>query len=111
MVGLKYGEIVLAIKPSGLMSLLKLGEAKSYKMRVPHIDIVAHNSAVVAINGVVFRRPTLAEYTNLLERSTAPNYPKDISAILSMLDIGPHTRVMEAGAGSGALTLHLSRAG
>jgi len=111
MAGLKYGEVVVAIRRSGVKHLLKLGEAKSYKNQFPHSEIVAQNSALVRIQNILFKRPTLAEYTNLLERSATPNYPKDISVVLSLLDVGPHARVLEAGTGSGALTLHLSRAG
>jgi tRNA (adenine57-N1/adenine58-N1)-methyltransferase len=37
-------------------------------------------------------------------------YPKDIGAVLINADIAPGTRVLEAGTGSGALTLALCRA-
>ena len=60
---------------------------------------------------VTLRRPSLEEYVKLMHRSANIMYPKDIWALIGMLDIGPGSKVIEAGTGSGALTLHLSRAG
>ena len=111
MAGLKYGEIIIGIRPKGLRSLLKLGENKTYRDAVPHSDIVAQNSSLVSLKEFVFRRPTLAEYTTLMDRVATPNYPKDIPAIVGMLDVSQDSCVLEAGTGSGGLTLHLSRAG
>lgn len=111
MVGLKYGEIVLGIRPSGIRNLLRLAENKVYRNKVSHSEIVEKKSAQVKIEGFMFRRPTLGEYTNLMKRSATPNYPKDIWAILGLLDVGQNSVVLEAGSGSGSLTLHLSRAG
>jgi tRNA (adenine57-N1/adenine58-N1)-methyltransferase len=55
-------------------------------------------------------RPTLAEYIQELPRSTQIVYPKDIGVILIYADIFPGARVVEAGLGSGALTLAALRA-
>ncbi len=109
--GLSYGEIVLGIRPSGIKALVKLAEKQVYRNAIPHSDIVGKKSALVNIEGHVFRRPTLGEYTNLMKRSATPNYPKDIWAILGLLDVGQNGTVLEAGSGSGGLTLHLSKAG
>lgn len=57
------------------------------------------------------RRPTLADYVCLMQRAATPTYPKDIWAMLGYLDIGRGAKVIEAGSGSGALTLHLSNLG
>lgn len=55
-------------------------------------------------------RPLLGEYTVSMPRGAAVIYPKDAAAIVAMVDVFPGARVVEAGAGSGALTLHLLRA-
>jgi tRNA (adenine57-N1/adenine58-N1)-methyltransferase len=45
-----------------------------------------------------------------MPRGAAVIYPKDAGQILTMADIFPGARVVEAGVGSGALTAHLLRA-
>src|SRR5260370_34839341 len=45
-----------------------------------------------------------------MPRGAAVVYPKDAAAIVAMADIFPGARVLEAGAGSGALTCSLLRA-
>src|SRR3989442_14501090 len=55
-------------------------------------------------------RPTLAEYVLDMPRGAQVIYPKDLAMILFWADIYPGCRVVEAGTGSGALTLALLRA-
>jgi tRNA (adenine57-N1/adenine58-N1)-methyltransferase len=55
-------------------------------------------------------RPTLADYVLKMSRGAQIVYPKDIGAILVEADIGPDATVLEAGTGSGSLTLALARA-
>src|SRR5437899_12973621 len=55
-------------------------------------------------------RPTLAEYVLDMPRGAQVIYPKDLAMILFWADIYPGCRVLEAGTGSGALTLALLRA-
>jgi tRNA (adenine57-N1/adenine58-N1)-methyltransferase len=55
-------------------------------------------------------RPTLAEYVLDMPRGAQVIYPKDLAMILFWADIYPGCRVLEAGMGSGALTLALLRA-
>jgi len=45
-----------------------------------------------------------------LKRTTQIMYPKDIGYILLRMNVGPGSRVVEAGTGSGGLTLALARA-
>src|SRR5688572_3286335 len=55
-------------------------------------------------------RPTLAEYVLDMPRGAQVIYPKDLAIISFWADIYPGCRVLEAGMGSGALTLTLLRA-
>src|SRR5204863_31124 len=55
-------------------------------------------------------RPTLAEYVLDMPRGAQVIYPKDLAMILFWADIYPGAHVLEAGTGSGALTLALLRA-
>src|SRR6202795_1067101 len=55
-------------------------------------------------------RPTLAEYVLDMPRGAQVIYPKDLAIVLFWADIFPGARVLEAGMGSGALTLALLRA-
>lgn len=55
-------------------------------------------------------RPTFADYVLKMPRGATVVYPKDIGPILVHGDIAPGSRVLEAGTGSGALTLALLRA-
>jgi len=55
-------------------------------------------------------RPLLTDYVLSMPRGAAVIYPKDAAQIVHWGDIYPGCRVMEAGAGSGALTCSLLRA-
>jgi tRNA (adenine57-N1/adenine58-N1)-methyltransferase len=53
-------------------------------------------------------RPTLRDYIFKTKRRTQISYPKDISLIIMFSGIGPGSRVVEAGTGTGALTTALA---
>jgi tRNA (adenine57-N1/adenine58-N1)-methyltransferase len=55
-------------------------------------------------------RPTLSQYTLKMTRGAQILYPKDLALILMWADIYPGAKVLEAGVGSGALTIPLLRA-
>ena len=81
---------------------------------VAHDDLIGHPEGSVArsVGGHQFLafRPVLNEFTVAMPRGAAVIYPKDAAAILMQADIFPGARVLEAGVGSGALTLALLRA-
>ena len=56
-------------------------------------------------------RPTLADVVIGMPRGAQVIYPKDLGAILMAADIFPGARVLEAGVGSGALSMAMLRAG
>ena len=86
----------------------------------PHNGQVAHDDMIGRPEGVVVEstggmsylalRPTLADITTAMPRGATVVYPKDAMVILGLADIGPGLTVVEAGAGSGALSLWLLRA-
>lgn len=55
-------------------------------------------------------RPRLADFILRMKRGAQVVYPKDIGPILAWGDIHPGLTVLEAGTGSGALTIALARA-
>ena len=71
------------------------------------------DGTIVTLSGgtrLLALRPTLSEYILKMPRGAQIIYPKDISLILLWADIYPGATVLEAGIGSGALTLALLRA-
>lgn len=60
--------------------------------------------------GFVVFRPRMADLVFKMPRGAQVIYPKDIASILAWGDIGPGRRVLEAGTGSGAMTMSLAAA-
>jgi tRNA (adenine57-N1/adenine58-N1)-methyltransferase len=91
--------------------LEKEGRFHSHRGVIPHSAIVglAEGSVVntEAGTGFLALRPSLADFVLSMPRGAAIIYPKDASEILFRADIRPGLRVLEAGVGSGALTLWL----
>jgi tRNA (adenine57-N1/adenine58-N1)-methyltransferase len=86
-----------------------------------HTGVVAHTlllgeeegCTVRSTNGARYTamRPTLADFVLRMPRGAQVIYPKDIGPILVLADIHPGVRVLEAGVGSGALSIAMVRAG
>jgi tRNA (adenine57-N1/adenine58-N1)-methyltransferase catalytic subunit len=114
---LAAGERVLLVDPKERRYLLTLQPGSTFHTHsgiVAHDDVigVVEGSAVAATTGrrFVVLRPTLAEVVLKMPRGAQVIYPKDLGAILLAADIGPGMRVLEAGVGSGALSMALLRA-
>ena len=85
-----------------------------------HRGAVAHDNLIGADEGSVVKsnngtpylalRPLLTDYVLSMPRGAAVIYPKDAAQIVHEGDVFPGARVLEAGAGSGALTCSLLRA-
>ncbi|WP_035834345.1 tRNA (adenine-N1)-methyltransferase [Jonesia quinghaiensis] len=79
-----------------------------------HDDLVGlpEGSIVTTTSGIEYQvlRPLLSDYVLSMPRGAAVVYPKDAAQIVAQADIFPGARVVEAGVGSGALTMFLLRA-
>jgi tRNA (adenine57-N1/adenine58-N1)-methyltransferase len=90
------------------------GEFHTHRGIVAHDSVVGspEGSVVKATNGDAFLvlRPLLIDYVMSMPRGAQVIYPKDAAQIIHEGDVFPGARVVEAGAGSGALTCSLLRA-
>jgi tRNA (adenine57-N1/adenine58-N1)-methyltransferase len=90
------------------------GEFHTHRGIVVHDSVIGspEGSVVKATNGDAFLvlRPLLIDYVMSMPRGAQVIYPKDAAQIIHEGDIFPGARVLEAGAGSGALTCSLLRA-
>jgi tRNA (adenine57-N1/adenine58-N1)-methyltransferase len=86
----------------------------THRGALAHDDLIGQpeGSVVVSTAGTQYLalRPLLADYVLAMPRGAQVIYPKDAAQILMFGDIFPGARVLEAGAGSGALTCSLLQA-
>jgi tRNA (adenine57-N1/adenine58-N1)-methyltransferase len=96
------------------MLLTSGGEFHTHRGAIAHDAVIGlpEGSVVKSSNGDPFLalRPLLVDYVMSMPRGAQVVYPKDAAQILHEGDIFPGARVLEAGAGSGALTCSLLRA-
>src|SRR6201992_3077752 len=111
------GDQVQLTDPKGRMHQIGLAEAATshtHRGSLAHDDLIGHpeGSVVIASSGTAYvaLRPLLADYTLAMKRGATIVYPKDAAQILAYADVFPGARVLEAGAGSGALSCWLLRA-
>ena len=112
------GDLALLLDRKGRQYLITLAHGAEFHT---HRGVVAHDSLIGHPEGTVVRstlqttftvvRPTLADFVLKMPRGAQVIYPKDLGAILLLADIRPGDHVLEAGVGSGALSLALLRAG
>ena len=89
-------------------------EYHTHRGGIAHDDIIGQpeGSVVKSANGDSFLvlRPLLIDYVLSMPRGAQVIYPKDAAQIVHEGDVFPGAKVLEAGAGSGALTCSLLRA-
>lgn len=111
------GDRVQLTDPKGRKYTMELAEGATFHT---HRGALAHDNVLGQPEGCVVTsaggtpylalRPLLTDYVLSMPRGAAVIYPKDAAQIIHWGDIFPGARVLEAGAGSGALTCSLLRA-
>ena len=111
------GEHVLLIDRRGRRYLVLLADDERFNSHIGHF---AHTDVIGMPQGawietsrghlLLALRPTMADYTRLMPRTATVVYPKDLGGIVIGGDIFPGATVIEAGCGSGAVTIALMRA-
>jgi tRNA (adenine57-N1/adenine58-N1)-methyltransferase len=111
------GDRIQLTDPKGKLysfTLIAGKEWHTHKGWITHDDLVGmpEGSVVSTTAGLKFTafKPLLADYVLTMPRGATIVYPKDAAMILGVADIYPGARVLEAGVGSGALTISLLRA-
>jgi tRNA (adenine57-N1/adenine58-N1)-methyltransferase len=119
------GDRALLVDRKGRQYLVRLRGGRTFQS---HSGVVAHEAIIGAQEGTevearmgdsarrsnakyLLLRPTLSDVVLNMPRGAQVIYPKDLGAILLAADIFPGARVLEAGVGSGALSMTLLRAG
>ena len=113
----RVGDRVQLTDPKGRLHTITLEPGKQFHT---HRGVLEHDTLLGLHDGSVVRasngdaylalRPLLSDFVLSMPRGAAVVYPKDAGQIIAMADIFPGARVVEAGVGSGALTMSLLRA-
>ncbi len=111
------GERVQLSDPKGRLHTVTLTAGKQFHTHrgaIEHDELIGmpEGSVVTSSGGTPYlaMRPLLADFVLSMPRGAAVIYPKDAAQIVALGDIHPGATVLEAGAGSGALTCSLLRA-
>ncbi len=113
----KAGDRIQLTDPKGKLYSFTITPGKewhTHKGWITHDDLIGlpEGSVVSTTAGLKFTAfiPLLADYVLSMPRGATIVYPKDAAMIVGVADIYPGARVLEAGVGSGALTISLLRA-
>ncbi len=113
----KAGDRIQLTDPKGKLYSFTITPGKewhTHKGWITHDDLIGlpEGSVVSTTAGLKFTAfiPLLADYVLSMPRGATIVYPKDAAMIVGVADIYPGAHVLEAGVGSGALTLSLLRA-
>jgi tRNA (adenine57-N1/adenine58-N1)-methyltransferase len=122
---LQEGERVLLIDRKDRRYLVRLTAGATFQT---HAGVVAHDEIIGGGEGVevaarrregkdtasrrlLVLRPTLSDLVVKMPRGAQVIYPKDLGTIIMKADLYPGARILEAGVGSGALSMVALRAG
>lgn len=111
------GDRIQLTDPKGKLYSFTITPGKewhTHKGWITHDDLIGmpEGSVVSTTAGLKFTafKPLLADYVLTMPRGATIVYPKDAAMIIGLADVFPGARVLEAGVGSGALTISLLRA-
>ncbi len=114
---LRVGESVQLTDDRGRHHTIVLEEGKrfhTHRGSIGHDDLIGSPEGCVVYSDrkvpYLALRPLLMDFVLSMPRGATVIYPKDSAAIISVADVFPGARVLEAGAGSGALSCSLLRA-
>lgn len=113
----REGDRVQLTGPKGRLHTVTLrqdGELHTHQGVLRHRDLIGLPDGSVLANSsgheYLALRPLLRDFAMSMPRGAAIIYPKDAAQIVMQADIFPGATVVEAGVGSGALSLSLLRA-
>lgn len=113
----RAGDRVQLTGPKGRLNTITLVTGSSFGTHrgdIRHDDIIGKPEGCIVTNhnGVEYLalRPLLTDFVLSMPRGANIVYPKDAAMIVTMGDIFPGATVVEAGVGSGALSMYLLRA-
>ena len=111
------GDRIQLTDPKGKLYSFTITPGKewhTHKGWITHDDLIGlpEGSVVSTTAGLSFSafKPLLSDFVLTMPRGATIVYPKDAAMIIGVADIYPGARVLEAGVGSGALTISLLRA-
>jgi tRNA (adenine57-N1/adenine58-N1)-methyltransferase len=106
LVGLRFKHFIITLKEGA--------KFETHRGILLHDDLIGRpwGTQVFSHMGAPFflLQPSLADLLTDLPRSTQILYPKDIGFILVTMGVGPGKKVMEAGTGSGSMTIAMAYA-
>ena len=106
LVGLRHKHFIITLKAGT--------KFETHRGVIQHDDLIgkAWGTQVFSHLGAPFflLQPSLADLLTDLPRSTQILYPKDIGFILVTMGIGPGKKIIEAGTGSGSMTIAMAYA-
>ena len=110
-----YGDLIILVTPKGKRVLRRLEEGNDIHGNDGVLDASAiaaaeYGQVVLTRQGYPYRlmRPSLYDILRGVKRQTQVLYPKDIGYICVRLGVGNGAKVIEAGSGSGTLTMAMS---
>ncbi len=113
----RSGDSVQLTDPKGRLHTIRLEPGKQFHTHrgaLEHDDLIGlpEGSVVTSTGATAYLalRPLLHDFVLSMPRGATVVYPKDSAAIVGYADIFPGASVLEAGAGSGALSCALLRA-
>jgi tRNA (adenine57-N1/adenine58-N1)-methyltransferase len=113
----REGDRVQLTGPKGRLNTISLeagAKFHTHRGTLDHDLIIGQPDAsvVTSSNGIEYlaMRPLLTDFVMSMPRGAAIVYPKDAAQIIGLADVFPGATVVEAGVGSGALSLWLLRA-
>lgn len=110
-----YGDLIILVTPKGKRMLRRLEEGNDIHgndgvLAASDIAGAEYGQVLFTRQGCPYRlmRPSLHDLLRGVKRQTQVLYPKDIGYICVRLGVGNGARVIEAGSGSGTLTMAMS---